>query len=188
MLFNKLLPAALMAVGLMSSALATQTLSAVGTGLVALQKPTPGIFFSGEFDFELAPEVQDVLRRGISLHFVLEVEVEKKRWYWFDRLVSQARENIRLSYNPLTRIYRVSIGNMTQNFDTFEGALRLMQSVTNLFVGSYRDINSEEYEARARFYLDTSKLPKPFQVTLRKEDGWNLDTGWFPVQITDPER
>lgn len=36
---------------------------------------------------------------------------------------------------------------------------------------------------RARFYLDTSKLPRPFQVTLKKDDGWNLNSGWFDAEI-----
>jgi hypothetical protein len=62
-------------------------------------------------------------------------------------------------------------------------ALRFIKTINNLYVGSYRNLNPEDYEARARFYLDTSKLPRPFQVTLKKDDGWNLNSGWFDAEI-----
>ncbi len=58
-----------------------------------------------------------------------------------------------------------------------------MTTISKLYVAPYRDINSDDYEVRARFYLDTERLPKPFQVTLKKDDGWNLDSGWFDVTI-----
>lgn len=147
------------------------------------ETPTKGLYFSSSFEFDLSSEVEDVLQRGITLYFVIEVEVDKKRWYWFDRLIDETKETIRLSFNPLTRSYRVAIGGMTQSFNSLEGALRLVKSINNLYIGSYRELNSDDYEARARFYLDTSKLPRPFQVTLNKDDGWSLNTGWFDVGI-----
>ena len=61
--------------------------------------------------------------------------------------------------------------------------LAFIKTINNLYVGSYRNLNPEDYEARARFYLDTSKLPRPFQVTLKKDDGWNLNSGWFDAEI-----
>lgn len=153
----------------------------------AQRTPSSGLFFNGEFNFELTDELMDVLLRGITLSFVLEVEVEKKRWYWFDRDIAGASEHIRLSFNPLTRKYKLSIGGMTQSFESPAAALAMMKNVSNLYLGSCRELNPEGYSAKARFYLDTSKLPKPFQVTLRREDGWNVDSGWFPVKITRSE-
>lgn len=149
------------------------------------KKDNVGAYFDGNFEIDLSGEAEDVLRRGIALNFILDVQVEKKRWYWLDKTVVDIHENMRLSFNPLTRQYRVSIGGMTQNLDTLDQALQLMSAVTNLQVSTSAKLNSEDYEARARLYLDTSRLPKPFQVTLRKGSGWNLDTGWFTVKIDD---
>ena len=50
----------------------------------AQRTPSSGLFFNGEFNFELTDELMDVLLRGITLSFVLEVEVEKKRWCKFE--------------------------------------------------------------------------------------------------------
>ena len=173
MSLKKLLAITLLAMSTSLSALASDVVVPVDPVIEGQEVPAKGLYFSSSFEFELSSEVEDVLQRGITLYFVIEVEVEKKRWYWFDRS----------SFNPLTRSYRVAIGGMTQSFSSLEGALRFIKTINNLYVGSYRNLNPEDYEARARFYLDTSKLPRPFQVTLKKDDGWNLNSGWFDAEI-----
>lgn len=155
----------------------------IHTQVTAIKDEVSGIYFEGSFELELSSEVKEVLERGIPLVFNLEVEVNKKRWYWFDRQIGKVVERIRLSYNPLTRQYRVSVGAMTQNFDSLDQAVFFMTTISRLYVAPYRNINPEDYEVFARFYLDTDRLPKPFQVTLKKEDGWDLNTGWFQVDI-----
>lgn len=152
-----------------------------------VENPSPGLYFEGSFDFDLSEEVQEALRKGIALYFVIEVEVTKKRWYWFDREICDVKETIRLSFNPLTRSYRVSIGGMTQSFSNLEGAMRLIKFINNLYVGPFRRLNPEDYEARARFYLDSSKLPRPFQVSLKKDEAWDFNSGWFDVLIDQTE-
>jgi hypothetical protein len=141
------------------------------------------VLFDGSFKIAPGQEVMDVLRRGISLNFVLEVQVKKNRWYWFDKTVGSKKESIRLAYNPLTRQYRISIGSITQNFETIEDALRLMSVYKNWKVCEEEDLNPDDFSARARFFLDTERLPKPLQVSLKKHSGWNLDTGWFEIPI-----
>lgn len=183
MYLKKLLAISFLAMSASLSALASDVVVPVDPIIEGHEVPAKGLYFSGSFEFELSSEVEDVLQRGITLYFVIEVEVEKKRWYWFDRPICGIKETIRLSFNPLTRSYRVAIGGMTQSFASLEGALRFIKTINNLYVGSYRSLNPEDYEARSRFYLDTSKLPRPFQVTLRKDDGWNLNSGWFDAEI-----
>ena len=174
MYLKKLLAISFLAMSASLSALASDVVVPVDPIIEGHEVPAKGLYFSGSFEFELSSEVEDVLQRGITLYFVIEVEVEKKRWYWFDRPICGIKETIRLS---------VAIGGMTQSFASLEGALRFIKTINNLYVGSYRSLNPEDYEARARFYLDTSKLPRPFQVTLRKDDGWNLNSGWFDAEI-----
>lgn len=141
------------------------------------------IVFNGTFEFEPSQEILDVLRRGISLTFILEAKITKNRWYWVDKTVGERKEALRLSYSPLTRQYRTNLGGITQNFDSLEQALRFMSTVKNLVIRDYRNVESEDYEASARLYLDVSRLPKPFQVSIKRGSGWNMDTGWFDVKI-----
>lgn len=162
---------------------ATEPIVPISSEIFAVKEPHGGVFFNGDFELDLSNEVFDVLRRGIALTFIIEVEIEKKRWYWFDKKIASVQEKIRLGFNPLTRQYRVSIGGVNQNFETLDQAIHFMKAISDLRVSGYQNLDNEDYEARARFYLDTSRLPKPFQVTLKKNDDWNLDTGWFEVPI-----
>ncbi len=152
----------------------------------AISGKNEGIYFDGKFSLDLSDEAREVLERGITLNFLLEVEVEKPRWYWANKDIGVVKENIRLSYNPMTRQYRVNIGGMKQNFENLSSAIQLMSTISNLFISPYMKLESS-FEAKARFYLDISKLPKPFQATLKKDNGWNLDTGWFKVKIEQGE-
>lgn len=145
-----------------------------------------GIYFDGKFSIDLSEETREVLERGITLSFVLEVEVEKPRWYWANKDIGVVKENIRLSYNPMTRQYRVNIDGMKQSLEDLSSAVQLMSTISNLFISPYMELESS-FVAKARFYLDISKLPKPFQATLKKDNGWNLDTGWFKVKIEQGE-
>ncbi len=109
--------------GGLSIAAAMAIASACAEGIVpvhaevsAIQDSSKAIYFDGSFELELAPEVKEVLERGVPLNFNLEVEIFKIAGIGFDREISKVTERIRLSYNPLTRQYRVSLGGMTQNF------------------------------------------------------------------------
>lgn len=168
--------------------MASEPIVPLDSEIFSIKEPQDGIFFNGDFELDLSNEVFDVLRRGIVLTFIIEVEIEKKRWYWFDKKIASVQEKIRLGFNPLTRQYRVSIGSVNQNFESLEQAVHLLKVISNLKVSGYQNINNGDYEARARFYLDTSRLPRPFQVTLKKNEDWNLDTGWFDVPIGNKEK
>ena len=102
MSLKKLLAITLLAMSTSLSALASDVVP-VDPVIEGQEVPAKGLYFSSSFEFELSSEVEDVLQRGITLYFVIEVEVEKKRWYWFDRSICGIKETIRLSGNPLTR-------------------------------------------------------------------------------------
>jgi hypothetical protein len=35
-------------------------------------------------DIQLGPRLEDAVNKGLPLYFVLELEITKPRWYWFD--------------------------------------------------------------------------------------------------------
>ncbi|HEY0336846.1 MAG TPA: DUF4390 domain-containing protein, partial [Burkholderiales bacterium] len=69
-----------------------------------------------DFDIALTPTLEEVLNKGVSLYFVLEYELIRPRWYWFNDRVIYLNQQYRLSYNALTRQYRLGIGNLHQGF------------------------------------------------------------------------
>jgi len=76
-----------------------------------------GYSLSSNFSVELTHALEDALSRGIPLHFKLQLEVSRSRWYWLDDVAIKSSRNIRISYNVLTRQYRASVdGSLYRSF------------------------------------------------------------------------
>ena len=149
-----------------------------------------GYVINADIDLTLNSRLEDALRRGVSLYFVVEFEISRGRWYWFDEELVQRTLNYRLSYHAITRAYRLSVGSLHQNFDSLETAFRTMQRVRNWSVAERGELRvGQSYNAALRMGLDTSQLPKPFQVTAIGSRDWNLSTDWlrWTFLATPPE-
>src|SRR4029077_6562012 len=73
-----------------------------------------------EFDIQFSPKLEEAVNRGVPLYFVLDFEMTRPRWYWFDEKPVHFSQTYKISYTPLLRQYRLSVGNVYQNFTTFE--------------------------------------------------------------------
>ena len=140
-------------------------------------------FLSASFSIGLTPTVEDALNRGVPLHFLVEFAVVYPRWYtlffWNKRVVEQ-QQNYRLSYNALTRQYRLSYGVLQQNFDSLESALSVLGGIENQQVFDQSVLDDDRvYEARLRMRLDTARLPKPIQIDALGSDAWDVSSAWF---------
>jgi len=140
-------------------------------------------YVEANFEIGLTHTLEDALNRGLPLHFVVEFELIRPRWYtlylWNKSLV-EIEQHYRLSYNALTRQYRLSVGPLHQNFDTLDDALAIMGRLRPRFLGE-ADMLSEGnvYEAAIRMRLDVSQLPKPFQINALASRDWNLASEWY---------
>ena len=127
--------------------------------------------------FDLADHLEQMLDRGVTLTFRVEFEVYKPRWYWLDERVARRNQDFRLSYQALTRQYRVATGNFQQSFPTLRQAIRQLSGVRHWAVTDDRKLTpGTRYEARLRYYLDTSQLPKPLQLSAFTSSEWDLSS------------
>lgn len=128
-------------------------------------------------DFDLATHLEQMVDRGVTLTFRVEFEVFRPRWYWLDERVVRRNLNFRLSYQELTRQYRVASGNFQQSFPTLRQALRQLSSVRHWQVAEPGGLKpGSQYEARLRYFLDTSQLPKPLQLSAFTSSEWDLSS------------
>lgn len=126
-------------------------------------------------EFELAPHLEQMLDRGVTLTFRADFEIFRPRWYWLDERVVRKSANIRLSYQELTRQYRVSSGDFQQSFQNLRQALRRVAGIRHWVVADAKSMApGVPYEARLRYYLDTSQLPKPLQLSAFTSSEWDL--------------
>ena len=138
-----------------------------------------GYVLNADIAIDLNPRLIDVVTRGVSLYFTTEVLIERPRWYWLNETVARRSLDYRLYYHAITRSFRLSVGNLHQNFDELDAALRTMQRVRNWLVAETGVLQAGvSHEVSLRFRLDTSQLPKPFQVTAIGSSDWNVETEW----------
>lgn len=140
-------------------------------------------YLEANFEVGLTPTLEDALNKGLPLHFVVEFEFIYPRWYTaylWNKSVAELEQHFRLSYNALTRQYRLSFGALHQNFDTLNDALALLGRVRPRFVVDADALDEGKvYEAAIRMRLDVSQLPKPFQINALASRDWNLSSAWF---------
>jgi hypothetical protein len=131
----------------------------------ALTPGDDGYTLSAEFSLDLGNRLEDAVARGVPLYFNLEFVLERSRKYWVNEHVTSRSLTYRLSFSSLTRQYRLSTGNLHQNFGSLEEALRVVGRIAALPVLEKDALkNGESYEAAVRLALDRNQLPKPFQV------------------------
>ena len=146
-----------------------------------------GFDLAASFDFELPPPLEDALNKGISLYFVVDFQLTRPRWYWFDEKPVNASRSVRLSYHPLTRQYRVSTGGLQLPFMRLKGALQFIQRVRGWRVFERNMVKpGETYQAETRMRLDLTQLPKPFQINAVNTREWNLASEWRRFNFTVP--
>lgn len=138
-----------------------------------------GIVLEADFDFDLTSRLEDALAKGVPLYFVVEFECFRPRWYWLDERVGAATRSTRLSFHALTRTYRLSTGALHQSFPTLAEALRTLGRVRAWQVLQKDALRPDTvYSAYVRMRLDTTQLPKPFQVSALANREWNLASQW----------
>ena len=85
-----------------------------------------GYQLAANFDIRLSLLLEQALTHGISLNFASELKLTRSRWYWLDEVATKTEETTKLSYNALTRQYRIKRGTIFQNFTSLDDALRAL--------------------------------------------------------------
>lgn len=134
-----------------------------------------GLFLAFSARFVLPRAVEDALMKGVPLHFLAEAKTYRPRWYWRDERVAKSTRTWRLSYQPLTRQYRVTFGSLNQNFESLVDALVAMQRVVRWKIADATQLEAgERYYVELSYRLDISQLPRPFQLGIGGQADWNL--------------
>ena len=171
--------AALAALLLGTAAAAPARADGIEVRKAALVAAEDGYFLEAEFDITLTHTLEEALNKGVPLYFTFEFELIRPRWYWLNEKLVNKRQQYRLGYNALTRQYRVGIGTLYQNFSSLPEALAFLSRVR------LRDIvepgalaKGNRYTAALRMRLDSSQLPRPFQISAVGSREWSVGSDW----------
>jgi len=174
--------------------LLTWTRPARSNGTIEVQQarlevshPDNLVLLSADFTLGLTETLRDAVNRGLPLYFVVELQIQRGRWYWFDENVVTALTEWRLSYHALTRQFRVASSGRSESFGSLEEALAAMSSVKRWNVAPLSRFDARTtYEVWVRMRLDTTRLPKPFQMTALTDRDWNPQSEWKRFDFSVP--
>lgn len=137
------------------------------------------VLLNAEFALSFNPTLEEALRNGVPLYFVLEIELTRPRWYWLDERVLESATTWRVAYAPLAQQYRVSTGLIAQTLGTLAEVERLIGRVTSRPIARAADLaRGVRHDAAVRLRLDVAQLPKPFQVDALASREWQLASDW----------
>lgn len=147
-----------------------------------------GLLLSADFAFDFSARLQEAVANGVPLHFVVEFEMSRPRWWWFDEDTASRQTQWRLSYHALSRQYRLSSGALHQYFATLEEALEVMRRLRNwLVLERSVQLKGSLYEVAVRMRLDTAQLPRPLQVSALTSRELRLESPWKHFLYVPPK-
>lgn len=169
--------------------LAAAPIVAVADGIevrkAALVASGKSYLLEAEFDISLTHTLEEALSKGVPLYFLLEFEIKRQRRYWLDDEIANGQHEYRLSFNALTRQYRVAVGTLYENFTTLDQALAFLSKIR---VGQVLEGESlskgASYAAAVRLRLDDSQLPRSFQVSAVGSREWSVGSDWYRWTVT----
>ena len=158
----------------------------ISTQYATMSRQSNGVYaLNADFRLSMPQQLQDAINHGTPVSFQVEFNINRPRWYWSnENLASTSREQ-RISFNSLTREYRVSSGSDQYRYNTLNEALLNVSRVSQWRVLWPTDYTSgEPLEGSVRIYLNTSKLPRTYQLNSLTNQGWGLNSGWYTFNFT----
>jgi hypothetical protein len=135
---------------------------------------------NADVQLELSPALEQLVNKGVTLHFVTEFQLTKKRWYWLDNKIVDVQRVSKISYQALTNQYRVTLGTFSLTAATLKQALAAVRTIEDWMVVDATAVElKQSYQAAVRLRLDTNQLAKPFQVNAINSKSWNLQSDWY---------
>lgn len=147
-----------------------------------------GYGLDAALDVALNNTLVDALERGVHLHFVLELEINRPRgWWWFDEGIAQPERKMRLYYHLLLRRFVVETGYTTRTVASLAEALEQLGRVDDWQILERGELKTgRRYNARLRLRLDTAMLPKALSIGAVTGDKWTLVSPWYAWSFAAP--
>lgn len=137
-----------------------------------------------DISLQLNAVMQQALSRGVPLYFALDLEIEEPRWWWLNKTIVDTSLERRLSYNALTRSWRVSTGDLSIPAASYDDAIEVLKRVRDWpIVLSDRFEPDQRYLGRVRIRLDSEQLARPLQMDSVNRTSFTLISPWKPFDF-----
>ncbi len=136
---------------------------------------------NADFDLSFNDDLDEAIRKGIPVNFIIEFELKKPRKYWFDEEVAKKTKEILLTYHALSKQFILSESeNHLIAFDNLTQAKNELKRIKNWRIFDKSQIDdTDKYSAYLQVKLDQTKLPKQLQADITSNQEWQLASKQF---------
>lgn len=139
---------------------------------------------NAEFNVHLNRTQEEALKKGVTLHFVTDFELERVRSWWLNESLTEANRIGRLNYSPLTRRYQVETVEGYKAYDTLAEALAGLGRIEGWVIALKKTLKpGERYLAAIRMRLDLGLLSKPLQINALATGKWDVEGDWHEWEV-----
>lgn len=134
----------------------------------------------------LSPIAKDALQNSISLTWELQIKLEKKREFLWNKNLYSARHRYKIRYHPLLNMYQVKIGynGRIVSFSTLRAALNAIESVQGLKLAALTEIQENtNLVGKLKMAFIKERLPLPLRPLSYFNPGWYLSSEWFKWHV-----
>ena len=138
-------------------------------------------FLNADFDLSFNDDLDEAIKKGIPINFIIEFELKKPRKYWFDEEVAKKTKEILLTYHALSKQFILSESeNHLIAFDNLTQAKNELKRIKNWRIFDKSQIDdTDKYSAYLQVKLDQTKLPKQLQADITSNQEWQLASKQF---------
>jgi len=138
-------------------------------------------FLNADFDLSFNDDLDEAIKKGIPINFIIEFELKKPRKYWFDEEVTKKTKEILLTYHALSKQFTLTESeNRLIAFDNLTQAKDELKKIKNWRIFDKSQIDdTEKYSAYLQVKLDQTKLPKQLQADITSNQEWQLASKQF---------
>lgn len=132
--------------------------------------------------FPLNIDVRNALSDGATVSLELRAVVDRRRRYWFDAELVDARLRRELSWNAVSQRYILREEGSTeqQSFTALDQALSAAGQVRAWPVVLEQQLDPEStYAIRVRASIRRGRLPDTLRTLMFWSDGWNFGSEWY---------
>ena len=138
-------------------------------------------------DYSFSREALKALDNGIPLTIRLDIEVQRKRSWWFDADVASLEQRYQLRYHAFSQQYLVRNLNSgaLYTYPTLASAVEALGDIRDFPLLDEKLIKPREaYEVELRAYLDIEALPSPLRPLAYITPAWHLGSEWYKWSLT----
>ena len=117
--------------------------------------------------FSLNEKLRDLISIGIPVYFESELIVTYPVKYtlgFYRKKIYNKQKQYRIIYSPITNVYKVSSGMLSQTFNSLPMAVNVIKKITYNQIVAPQNAETKKLKFKTYFRLATNRLPKPFQL------------------------